>query len=348
MSMSILLTLYLLPSVLVVLWAERRARLREGAAAAVRTTREAGTPAVHRLPRQAAIPAPAPAPAMTTETLGRLVDGLNAYFSGGDGAGDEARLAIESDGSIRARYRGLQLHSRYAALHARNGVVSGRQAGVQVFTARGEAVSSWMPYARTLDKDQVVRLDRLIRTLHVLNATHTPWNGRTLPLWLPVHPLHLRSLPGAFGAAFADILQRCGRTPADIVLEFTDADRLPAERLTAAIEGFRSRGFGIACLLRGDDPDWLRRILALAPDALRLGPAHLEAATGSHHERRRLAARITQARQAGVKVWLSGASTSDRIDLAMALGADGWLDEAVSADLALPDTGTAGLPLAAR
>ena len=71
MSMSILLTLYLLPSVLVVLWAERRARLREGAAAAVRTTREAGTPAVHRLPRQAAIPAPAP-----VEPFDALLEGL--------------------------------------------------------------------------------------------------------------------------------------------------------------------------------------------------------------------------------------------------------------------------------
>lgn len=313
-----LLALYLLPSVLVVAWAERRARLRE---------RPAG---VVIRPAPVLRAAPALVPAATTGDQRALVASLNAHFDIATDGGP-AGFAIEPDGSIVARLRGLVLHSRPAKLHARNGRVCGRQALVQGFTNRGEPVPGWTPYARATDAAQVIRLDRMIRTLHVLNAMQTPWNGLPQPLWLAVHPLHLRALDGSFGAAFADILQRCGRSPADIVLEFTDAERLPDERLRTAIADFRSHGYGIAILVRGDDPDWLARALRLAPDALRYGPAHLEAAMQSRPERQRLLRRIELAKAHGVPVWLSGARDEEHVELALALGADGW---SADADLA--------------
>jgi len=255
-------------------------------------------------------------------TLHELVELFNRDFHGHPYLIEhELPFALESDGVV-GRFHGLSLHTELETLHAAHGEASdGHQALTVARGVQGQRLSAWTPYAVALDGEAIVHLDRLIRTVHVLNARSRLADG---PLWLGVHPLHLRAVPDAHGAVFAGILRRCGVRPEEIVLEFTDTERLPEAHVERAIAGFRSRGYGVAFVQAGGDEAWLERLLRLQPDAIKLGPAHLRAAELDPAERARLQARLARIRAAGVRALLRGVSGAAQAELARELGADGW------------------------
>lgn len=234
-------------------------------------------------------------------------------------------------GRVIGHYHGLRLQTTLLALLDAGGRPVARLAQTAAFGTGGQPVSAWAPYAIALDDAAITYLDRLIRTVHVLNAGSRPGGG---PLWLAVHPLHLAAVPDAHGAVFASILRRSGLRPDGIVLELADAARVAPQRLAAALAGFRSRGYGVAFGFNGSDPAELDRLLALAPDAIRLGAPHLRAAAASEAEQQRLRARIEHIHRHRVRVWLPAAADAREAALLPSLGADGW--QAADASGSLP------------
>lgn len=224
-------------------------------------------------------------------------------------------------GELIARFHGLRLHTRLRSLLARDGGLLGHVADTEVFSAGGQPLSAWTPYASVLDNSAITHLDRLIRTLHVLNAL-SALDGR--PLWLGIHPLHVRAVPDAHGTVFGSILRRCGLRPSQVVLEFTDTERLGRAHLSKAIAGFREHGYGIAFGVRGDDDVPLDALLALRPDAVRIAQGALLAATLSSLDRAELAQRIARIHDAGALALLRGVGDAAQRALALELGADGW------------------------
>lgn len=280
------------------------------------------------------MPAPDPVPPSATEApdavLAELIDFYAREFHGHPYlAEDEVPFTLEAGRAV-GHFHGLGLHTTLAPLIAADGRPAARLALTDARSARGRPVSAWAPYAIALDDAAIAHLDRLIRTVHVLNARSGRADG---PLWLPVHPLHLAAVPDAHGAVFAAILRRCGLRPADVVLELADAARVAEARLATAVAGFRSRGYGVAFGVNGSDPGELGRLLAHAPDAIRLGAPHLRAAAGEPAGHERLRARIAQIRTHGVRVWLPAAATAAEAALLTTLGADGWQEAA--ADVAV-------------
>lgn len=250
-----------------------------------------------------------------------LIDDLNRRFADDDFGRYAAQpLLRDGDGAI-GRFQGLRIATGVETLFAADCGVAGHQAVTVVRGPHGRPLSAWVPYALALDAQAIGWLDRLIRTLHVLNTRAVLALGR---LWLAVHPLHLGTISGEFGAVFANLLARMNVRPSQIVLELTDADRLPKPRLAQALAGFRAHGFGVACVLRGDDPAAFERVLALKPDAVKLCRSHLYAARASLLGRERLARRIAAIRAAGAHAWLRGVDDLPSVRLARSLDADGW------------------------
>lgn len=250
-----------------------------------------------------------------------LIDDLNRRFADDDyGRRAPAALQRSSDGAVGS-FQGLRLSTGVETLFAADGGISGHQAVTVVRGPHGRPLSAWVPYALALDAQAIGWLDRLVRTLHVFNSRAVLSLGR---LWLAVHPLHLGAISGEFGAVFANLLARMRVHPSQIVLEIADADRMPRSRLMQALSGFRTHGFGTACVLRGDDPGAFEQVLSLHPDAVKLCRSHLYAARASLLGRERLARRIAAIRAAGAHAWLRGVDDLPSTRLARALDADGW------------------------
>ncbi len=121
-----------------------------------------------------------------------------------------------------------------------------------------------------------VAMDRLFRTLHMLN--HLACARDHEDLWLPISLRHLLAVAQDHGAFFEDLLRRCGLGPARTVLVLQLPVVRPAEetRLLAAVETYLARGFRVALALFGVVDDSQQALIErLAPAALKIHPRDL-------------------------------------------------------------------------
>ena len=253
-------------------------------------------------------------------SLVKLITHFNQPFHQSERA--LASLSMEEN-AVVAKFYGIRLESAFTVLRDRFGQTLGHQAQLKAFNPRGKSISARAPYAVALDEDSIVDLDRLIRTLHVLNAT-----GRELtrPLFLEVHPWHIAQVPRDHGAVFEGILRDCGWSPQQIILEIADAAVQAPDHIARAINSFRARGFRIALHQRGIHDEELERLQALRPDIIQLGRPHLLAAETRADHGRELAQRIQQIQKHGIQAFLHGAATDHQAQIAGWVGADGYQD----------------------
>ena len=255
-------------------------------------------------------------------SLTQFVAYFNQQFHQAEWSAARAAFALEEK-AVVAGFYGMRLESALDALLDPAGQALGYQAQLHAFSPRGNSVSPRAPYAVALDEDSIVYLDRLVRTLHVLNAAA---RGLTGLLWLEVHPWHIARVPGDHGAVFEGILRDCGRSPCDVVLEIAEAVVQDSGHLARAITSFQGRVFSIALHQRGTDPGELDRLLALRPDIIKLGRPHLLAAEASADKLRELAQRVQQIRNHGMQVFLCGVTTEHQAQIARWVGANGHQD----------------------
>lgn len=255
-------------------------------------------------------------------SLAQLVAYFNQQFQQAAWATARAPFALE-EGAVVAGFYGMRLESAFDAFLDSEDEVLGHRAQLHAFSPRGNSVSPRAPYAVALDEDSIVYLDRLVRTLHILNAATRELTGLLL---LEVHPWHIARVPGDHGAVFENILRDCGRPPRDVALEIAEALVLDTGHLAHAIASFQTRGFGIALHQRSTDPDELDRLLALCPDVVNLGHPHLRAAEASADELRELAQRVQGIKNRGARVFLLDVTTEHQAQIARWVGADGYQD----------------------
>lgn len=154
-------------------------------------------------------------------------------------------------------YEGGKVHAYYAGLHLESafrpvlGVAENQLWGHSAHL-RVSRTTTHMPlkpevlFAMPKDNSEFVYLDRLIRTLHVLNyLTYLDWRSRKT-LLLRVHPRHVASVSADHGLAFESILRSCGLMPKQVVLAFEVPSNADRERLLQAFENYRGRGYSIA------------------------------------------------------------------------------------------------------
>jgi len=179
---------------------------------------------------------------------------------------------VAENGRVYVRYGGVRLESAFSSIvEAANGALRGHTAGLQAFdTASRRRLDDGDVVGLPKDDNEFVFLDRLQRTLHVLNyLTYRDRRSREL-LLLKVHSRHVASVAVDHGMVFEEILRSCGLMPEQITLEFDVGDGVNASHLARAIDNYRSRGYGIAigrCAVRAIDFSWLS---AIRPAIVRL------------------------------------------------------------------------------
>lgn len=169
-------------------------------------------------------------------------------------------------------YAGLRLESEFQPIHAPDGGQLHGHAGV----LRASGLSSRRRLAADAvfvlpDTDaEFIQLDRLLRTLHVLNYLTRPQRGT---LFLRVHPRHILGVPARHGFAFEEILRPCGLVPEQITLEIdSDAAQENAAHFSRALASYRARGYGIAVNQPAHRPPDFALLAALTPDIVKLAP----------------------------------------------------------------------------
>lgn len=121
------------------------------------------------------------------------------------------------------------------------------------------------------DFDTIINLDRLTRTVHMLN--YLPIVHFDGVLFLEVDPRHILGIKRDHGAYFAEVIERCGLATNDVVISMTvnSVYALHHDRLLAGLNNYRRRGYRIALnidnlysaksewdLVAGLEPDYVR------------------------------------------------------------------------------------------
>lgn len=193
------------------------------------------------------------------------------------GAPVDAELVAAGERAT-ARFGDLALTSVFQPIYdLQRRQVVGHEALLRATAADGTAVAPEAVFARPSAATAIVHLDRLARTLHILNflAQRRRTGGY---LYLNVHPRHLTAVSASHGLVFEAILKRCGLAPADIVLEVLESEIDDDGHLLEAVANYRQRGYLMAIDDFGRRHSNLDRLWRLQPEIVKLDRSLIKAA----------------------------------------------------------------------
>lgn len=179
---------------------------------------------------------------------------------------------FKADNQYWARFGNLILGSQFAEiLSANDDQLIGHYADLFVRSSTGNLLNIDNIVNALEDKEQIIHLDRLVRTLHSLNylQQHDGFKGL---LALRVQSRHILSVAIEHGKTFEKILSDCGLGPERVVLhtKLVDVDSLA--HFQQALSNYRERQYRIGISLQ-DARDWeLLRLLELQPDYIFSNP----------------------------------------------------------------------------
>ena len=165
---------------------------------------------------------------------------------------------LSESGRVFVYYTDLRLASEFSpVIDTASGLLGGHCARLRVTRKRdGKLLDAATLFALPEDDQDLIFVDRLVRTLHTLNyLTYSERHAQHL-LLLKVHPRHVASVAADHGLAFEEILRACGLLPQNVVLELEIAATHahgaannpaadPAHWLRAAAN-YQSRGYAVA------------------------------------------------------------------------------------------------------
>lgn len=260
-------------------------------------------------------------------SLATLTQELGARFQS---EGDLAEPPLqEHHGQVEGRFGELRLSSVFGRLRSAACpiLVEGLQAGLRVYADGDSPASALDVFASAQDSVAVINLDRLCRTLHLLNFLALAHEAPRLFLY--VNPHHVTGVKSNHGAYFEDVLARCGLGPERIVISLTlgHAAGRQNQALLQGLANYRARGYQLALqlkprpgveavnfdLLRDARPQYL-----LMPHGLGRSTAPAEL----RERRLRLSSLVAIAHDLGSQVAVEGIETAAQAELSVAAGAD--------------------------
>jgi EAL domain-containing protein (putative c-di-GMP-specific phosphodiesterase class I) len=240
---------------------------------------------------------------------------------------ERAGIALEEPlrevrGHLEAHVMGMRLTSVFQPIaDAGSGRVIGYEA---LLRARAEDRWPLAPeavFALTDDPAQMVRLDRLCRTLHAVNfSRRRPSNEGDL--YLNLYPQHLRTVSEGHGAFFDSILEHCGLSPTRVVLEVLESGLDDVPHLEQAMNNYRERGYRIAIVDFGRRYSKLDRLWRFQPEHVKLDRSLIAAASENAGMRRLLPGLFSIIHDAGALTVFEGIETFEQLALARDTGAD--------------------------
>ena len=181
------------------------------------------------------------------------------------------------NGRVESHFGGHRLASEFHPI--RHAECPGRLAGhdATIFAAApdtSQAVAEKIFMAA--DVGGAVNLDRLCRTIHMLN--YLPIAHESGYLFLHVHPRHVLGVKKDHGAYFEEVIFRCGLSPRRVVVTVAVKPVYDRQftRLQEGLKNYRRRGYATA--VKFEDPaeeDFVERyyiefLYRIAPDFVRI------------------------------------------------------------------------------
>lgn len=154
------------------------------------------------------------------------------------------QLHRTDSGSVRGDWFGFALSTAFQPIvDSNNGLIVGREAFLRSAGTDEQGGSPWTLFSGMPDDGHLIALDRLARTLHLLNALVT---GHTLPLFLNVNGRLLAAVGDDHGRAFRRVVDALGVSPASIVIETPVEASAQPDLLTFVLRNYRANGFRVA------------------------------------------------------------------------------------------------------
>jgi EAL domain-containing protein (putative c-di-GMP-specific phosphodiesterase class I) len=258
-----------------------------------------------------------------------LIDQLNEFFERERDLQKPPLLLRQ--GKIEGRFGHLRLatifHSiRRVDLPER---IIGQQAYLRIFADGEYPLPVLDAFSSEHDTFSVINLDRLCRTLHVLNFLLYPQTGTDL--FLHVNPRHVTGLKVNHGAYFEEILGYCGLTTQQLVitlaLGFHSGSAYPS--FIKGLDNYRKRGFRVAIKFNQRislEKNVVRFLQELHPDFLHLHGSLIQSShcTDQEIDSSQLCFNplIEAGREVGAQIVAECLETEQQMALAVAAGAD--------------------------
>jgi hypothetical protein len=144
------------------------------------------------------------------------------------------------------------------------------------YSANGAGLSPWGLFADASTDEHLIALDRLCRTVHVLNYCVCGLHADGGTLVLNVHERLLHAVVTGHGAFFRQVLDVIDVLPASIVIDIPQLKSADVHWLKHVVESYRRAGFGVA----------IEASSALQAKLLGAGAARLGEIAGSGHRQR--------------------------------------------------------------
>lgn len=153
------------------------------------------------------------------------------------------QLHRQDDGRVVGDWVGLELSSAFQPIVDAAGAVVGREAFLRSAGDDDQGLSPWTLFSTATDDTRLIALDRLARTLHLLNALV---GGNTVPLFLNVHGRLLAAVGDDHGRAFRRVVDALGVRPEQIVIETPLEASAQPDLLAFVLRNYRNNGFRVA------------------------------------------------------------------------------------------------------
>jgi EAL domain-containing protein (putative c-di-GMP-specific phosphodiesterase class I) len=148
-------------------------------------------------------------------------------------------------------------------VNAADGAVVGHHGLLRVQGDKGEPAAPWSVFAQAVDDAQLVRLDRLARTVHALN--YFPGAAAQSSLFLNVEQRLLTGVSADHGAYYEAILALLGVAPSRVVIVMPPGATDNAAVFVRAAISYRIRGYRVLAQVRATNDSDLATVFLADP-----------------------------------------------------------------------------------
>lgn len=231
---------------------------------------------------------------------------------------DDFKLEILHD-EVISRFIGLRLRSEFQAVFdvSQSEGLLGYEAYLRPATGI-EAVTPSFAFGIAEHEDKLVKLDRIARTLHMLNYLQLPDDKGFL--FLNVHPKLLTKV-SAHGRVFEQVLHRHSVPTRQVVIEIIENGVEADSALKEAVDNYRDRGYQIAIDGFGSQHSNLDRLWQLSPHFVKLDLSIIRRAQANAKIKRSIPKLLDIIHSVGAQPIVTGIENEVQLDLALDAGA---------------------------
>jgi len=231
---------------------------------------------------------------------------------------DDYRVEVH-EGDIEGRFIGLELKSVFQPVYdIHTNKILGYEALLRAFDSKSGALFPPKAFEQAEIAGQLIKFDRVCRTLHTLNFLNLSSNRGKL--FLNVHPQLLVTVD-SHGKVFERVLHDYSISPSQVVIEIQESVVKQEDLLEYAIKNYRERGYKIAIDNFGRDHTNLERLWRLSPDYVKFDGSIIQLAASNTRLQKVLPKLIEIVHDLGGLVIVEGVESESQLELARFAGA---------------------------